>query len=76
MILPVSSMQKNNLEYYRTFDNEKVLSSLKEAENIWFRLIMSDCPPQFIAENQQTVVFWQQNRDDLELVAKERGLIP
>lgn len=69
MYLPVSEQQLSNLNYFRSFNDLDLLARLKEAESIWFSLLMN---------NQQdliTIAFWQQNRDDLEFVAKERNLI-
>jgi len=75
MILPVSTQQAINLDYFRSFDDERILSSLKEAGDIWFRALMIDCAPEHAAGQHQTIAFWQQNRDDLEVIAKERNLI-
>jgi len=70
MILPVSEQQLANLNYFRSLDDKDLLYRLKEAERIWFRLLMSNGP-----EDLPTIAFWEHNRDDLELVAKERNLI-
>ena len=70
MILPVSEQQLANLNYFRSFNDLELLARLKEAESIWFRLLRANGP-----EDLPTIAFWQQNRDDLELVAKERNLI-
>jgi hypothetical protein len=74
MILP-AKQQLLNLEYFRSFDDEKLLLRLKEATNFWLRLLMTDSHPDFYSEHMQTLLFWQQNRDDLETIAKERNLI-
>ena len=43
----------------------------------FFMELPTDCKyPNFAEGNQQSIAFWQQNYNDLELVAKERGLIP
>jgi hypothetical protein len=77
MILPVSTLQNRNIEYFRSFNDDEVLFKFREAESIWLSLlIMGPDRPDHTDGHRTTLLFWQQNRDDLETIIKERDLVP
>lgn len=76
MILSVSKLQERNLEYFRSLNDGEVLFKFREAESIWLNLlIMGPSRVEHADDHNTTMLFWQQNRDDLEIVVKERNLI-
>jgi hypothetical protein len=76
MILPVYSHNKINLEYLRSFDNEKLLKQLDQAGIFWFDLLIRGPYSKDDSDyHHETLAYWENARDLLELIAKERNLI-
>ena len=75
MILSAPSSQAHStLEYYRTLSDEELLARLKQAEEIWFTLLVQDVNPMFAPAHNTCLSFWEFSREHLELIAKERNL--
>lgn len=76
-ILPVSHY--DNLEYFSKMSDDEILLRLKEAQNIWFELLVN--PPfgelsdLFVEAHNNCMRFWEYSRDTLEEVARTRRLI-
>lgn len=73
-LLTVGQWQRN-IEYYRLCDNANLLAKHKEANDIWFRLVMDDNNKNYTSDNLTTIAFWQHVMECTEQVLNERNII-
>lgn len=77
-ILPAT--HNSNVEYFSQMSDDELLRRLKEAQNIWFDLLMNTpsgpLAPLFAEAHTNCIRFWEYSRDTLEDIARLRKLIP